>query len=312
VNGQIILTDGTTGDSQLSLTMSVSQSGGGAINLGRMLTTTTGRLREVVAGTNASVRVDGVVIERSSNNISDALAGVTLNLQGAEPGTSSTLTIDRDNDGIVKVFSELAAAYNELVKFRDEQSKSGAPLYLNSSLRAGMGTLTNAILASVTGATAPYTTAGIAGLSLQKDGSLKLDADVFKAALGGNLAAVTRLFTTAGYATSSDVTYFTSTSKSKAGSYAVDITAAATTATVTGAGFSGTYVDDATADTMTISEALSGKSGDIQLANGDTTDTIVGKLNAMFRPTDFRSLRRRVATTSASRGRNTARLPRSR
>jgi flagellar hook-associated protein 2 len=119
-------------------------------------------------------------------------------------------------------------------------------------------------------------------LSLQKDGTLKLDADLFKKSIAADLAAVTRLFTTNGYATSSDVSYFTSTPKSVAGTYAIDITATATTPTVTGAGFSGTYADDATADTMTIAETLSGQSGSIQLANGDTIDTIVNKLNAMF------------------------------
>ena len=282
VNGQVVLTDTTAGDSQLSLTMSVAQSGGGTVNLGRVMTTAAGRSREIVAGSDARVRIDGVVLQRSSNTITDALAGVTLNLQAAELGTSSTLTVDRDTDAVVKAFSDLAAAYNELVKFRDEQSKTGAPLHMNSSLRAGLSNITSSILSTVTGASSPYTTAGIAGLSLQKDGTLKLDSDLFKKSIAANLAAVTRLFTTSGYATNADVSYFSSTGKSVAGSYAINVTAVATTPTVTGAGFSGTYADDATADTLTISEALSGQSGSIQLANGDTIDTIVTKLNSMF------------------------------
>ncbi len=282
VNGQVVLTDGTAGDSRLALTMSVTQSGGGVVNLGRMLTTTTGRLREVSAGADARVRIDGVVVQRASNIISDALPGVTLNLLQAEPGATMSLAIARDDAAIIKVFGDVAAAYNELVKFRDEQSKQGAPLYLNSTLRSGLATLTNSLLTSVTGASAPYTSSGIAGLSLQRDGKLSLDSDAFKAAMTANLASLTRLFATSGYATSTDVSYFTSTDKSVAGTYAVDITTAAATASVTGAGFSGTYADDGTGDTITISDAFSGQSVNVQLDNGDTIDTIVNRLNAAF------------------------------
>lgn len=282
VNGQVVLTDGTAGDSQLSLTMSVTQSGGGLVNLGQVSTTTTGRLREVVAGADAQVRVDGVVITRGSNTITDALNGVTLNLQAAEVGTSSMLTISRDEGAITKTFGDLAAAYNDLVTFRDDQSKSGAALYLDATLRANMGTLTNTLLSSVVGASGPYTLPGLAGLSLQADGRLSLDANAFSAALSANLASVSRLFATTGYATSADVSYFTSSEKSVPGTYAIDITQVATTPSQAGSGFSGVYADDGTGDTMTIAESFSGKSVDVQLDNGDTIDTIVAKLNSAF------------------------------
>lgn len=282
VNGQLLLTDGTAGDSQLSLAMTVTQAGGGIVNLGQVGVTTTGRLREVVAGADASVRIDGVVIQRPANTITDALAGVTLNLQAAEPGTASSLVVQRDEAAITRSFGDLAAAYNELVKFRDEQGKSGAPLYLDTTLRAGLATITNSLLSSVTGAAAPYTTAGLAGLALQADGRLSLDANVFSAALAANLASVTRLFATTGYATSAAVSYFASTDRSVAGTYAIDVTAVATTPSQAGSGFSGVYADDGSGDTLTIAESFSGQSVDVQLDNGDTIDAIVNKLNAAF------------------------------
>lgn len=282
VNGQLVLTDNTAGDSLLSLNMSVSQSGGGIINLGQVQTTTNGRLREVVTGSDAQVRVDGVLIQRASNTISDAITGVTLTLNQAEVGSTSTLVVQRDEGAVIKTFNDLASAYNSLVAFRDEQGKEGAPLYLDTNLRANLGSLTNLLLSNVPGATSPYSIPGLAGLSLQADGKLALDANKFTEAMTTNMASLSRLFSTAGYATNADVTYFTSTAKSKPGTYAVDITAAATTPSLSGAGFSGVYADDGTGDTLTISESFSGQSVDVQLDNGDTIDAIVNKLNAAF------------------------------
>src|SRR6185436_10446689 len=90
------------------------------------------------------------------------------------------------------------------------------------------------------------------------------------------------LFATSGSATSSAVSYFISTDKSVPGTYAVDITAVATTPTVSGTGFSGTYADDATADTFAVTDSATGVTTSIQLANGDTIDAIVARLNAAF------------------------------
>lgn len=282
VNGQLVMNDGTAGDSQLSLAMSVSQAGGGVVTLGRVSATTIGRQREVVAGSDARLAVDGVVIRRPSNTITDALAGVTLNLQQAEAGTVTTLTVARDDDAIVKSLGDVASAYNELVKFRTEQAKVGSPLFNNSTLRASMASLTNSILSPVVGAPSAFSYASMAGFSLQKDGTLTLDASAFKAAMASNMLDVTTLFATSGTATNSAVSYFISTDKSVPGTYAVDITSVATTPTVTGTGFSGTYADDGTADTFSVTDSATGVTTSIQLANGDTIDAIVARLNAAF------------------------------
>ncbi len=282
VGGQLVMNDNTAGDSQLSLSMSVSQLVGGVVALGKVTAATIGRQREVIAGSDARVAVDGVVIRRSSNTISDALAGVTLNLQQAEVGTVTTLTIARDDDAVVKSVGEVATAYNALLKFRADQAKVGAALFNSPTLRASMATLTNSLLSPVIGAPSSYSRASIAGLSLQKDGTLLLDASAFKTALATNIIDVTTLFASSGSASNSTVSFYSSTDKTVPGSYGVDITAAATTPTVSGAGFSGTYADDGTPDTMTVTDSSTGKTTSVQLANGDTIAMIVARLNAAF------------------------------
>jgi flagellar hook-associated protein 2 len=280
--GRIVLTDATGGDSQLSLSLTATHAAGGSVSLGRMTTFTTGRARELVAGTDAKVVVDGVALTRSSNTITDAISGVTLNLLQAEVGTTIDLAVSRDGESIRGSVDTLAKAYNALVKFVSDQRAAGQPLAGSAPLRAAMSSITNTLLTPVVGTSGDYTRPAVAGLSLQKDGTLALDSAAFDAALATSYADVLRLFQTGGTATSSEVSYGFSTEKTQPGTYAVNITTAAATASVMGAGFSGTYADDGTADTMSITDATTGATGSIQLANGDTTGTIVDKLNAMF------------------------------
>lgn len=281
-DGRIVVTDATGGDSQLSLSLTATHADGGSVTLGRMVTATTGRARELVAGSDAKVAIDGVALTRSSNTITDAVSGVTINLLQAEPGTTIELGVTRDGEAIRNSVNAVAKAYNALVKFVSDQRVSGQPLAGNAPLRAAMASITNTLLSPVAGATGTYSRPAVAGLSLQKDGTLALDAATFDAALATSYADVVRMFQTGGSATSSEVSYLLSTDKTQAGTYAVEITTAPATARVAGAGFSGTYADDATPDTMTITDATTGATGSVQLANGDTTEVIVNKLNALF------------------------------
>ena len=105
---------------------------------------------------------------------------------------------------------------------------------------------------------------------------------MLKTALQTSFSDVVTLFGTSGTSANPDIGYYTSTEKSVPGTYALDITSLATVPSLAGAGFSGVYADDATADTLTLTDASSGATGAISLSNGDTTDTIVSKLNAMF------------------------------
>ena len=280
--GRIVLTDATGGDSQLSLSLTATHAAGDSVSLGRIATTTTGRARELVTGSDAKVTIDGVALTRPTNTITDAISGVTVNLLQAEPGTTVNLTVGRDNASIRGSVEAVAKAYNALVKFMSDQHASGQPLANSAPLRAAMSSITNTLLSPVVGASALFPRPAVAGLSLQKDGTLLLDGATFDAAIATNYSDVLRLFQTNGTATNSEVSYQFSTDKTKAGTYAVNITTAAATASVTGAGFSGAYADDATPDTMKITDATTGASGSIDLTNGDTTETIVNKLNAMF------------------------------
>ncbi|WP_455816066.1 flagellar filament capping protein FliD [Pseudomonas cerasi] len=75
--------------------------------------TSSSNMTESVAAKNALLKVNNVDIESSSNSISDALEGITLNLTAETSGTQ-TLTITKDTSSASSIIAAWATAYNTL------------------------------------------------------------------------------------------------------------------------------------------------------------------------------------------------------
>jgi flagellar capping protein FliD len=74
-------------------------------------------------GLMSSLGVDNnLVIERSSNTISDLFTGITLSLFQGEEGTTIKLDVDRDLSTAKTKIEGFVAAYNELKKYLNEQA----------------------------------------------------------------------------------------------------------------------------------------------------------------------------------------------
>lgn len=129
-----------------------------------------------VAARDASLTVNGISISSQSNTVEGAIQGVTLNLK--EAGTQA-LSIARDSaagktavKGFVDAFNKLEATLNDLTRYDAGSGASGA-LLGNSTLRS-----VEARLRSVMQDVLPE--GGVKrlqdlGISLQRDGTLKLD-----------------------------------------------------------------------------------------------------------------------------------------
>ncbi|MDU7869533.1 MAG: flagellar filament capping protein FliD, partial [Pantoea sp.] len=117
-------------------------------------------LTQSVAAQNAKLTVNNVAIENSSNQISDALEGITLNLSDTTTG-NQTLTITKDTSKASSAISSWVDAYNSLLdqfntltKYTkvdagaDSQDSSNGTLLGDSTLRTIQtqlkGMLTNA------------------------------------------------------------------------------------------------------------------------------------------------------------------------
>ncbi|UCB47078.1 MAG: flagellar filament capping protein FliD [Spirochaetota bacterium] len=76
----------------------------------------------VQEGRDAIMYIDGVKIQRGSNEIDDAVKGVTLRLNG-ESDDEVVLKIDRDYERITEKIIDMIEKYNELLKFINDGMK---------------------------------------------------------------------------------------------------------------------------------------------------------------------------------------------
>lgn len=284
-DGRITLADGTAGDSSLALTLAVTRQSGGTVSLGAFGTAhgTAGRHRVITSGSDALVRVDGQLVRSATNTINHAIAGTTLSVLAAEPGALTTVNVTRNVDAMVKTLQDFAAAYNAVRSWASTNSAPGGALAGSSTLRTMASTLTSQLLQPVIGLTGTYTSAALAGLQHDRNGVLSLDVAAFKAAVATDFEAVRALFSQTGRTTDPELEFITAGERATptAAGYAVAITQAATQAVLTGASFT-TYSTTGTPDTMSITDASTGRSASILLADGDDLTAIVQRLNSSF------------------------------
>jgi flagellar hook-associated protein 2 len=282
-DGRLHLTDGTAGESQLTLALTVNKSvanGGGSTGIGAFALDTAGRVREVTQGSDARVRVDGVLLTRPGNAISDAVSGVTLSLQQAEVGTKITVSVARDTATPLTAVKSFVSAYNALQSFVRKNTASGASLAHSTALTSSARAFTNTLLSDVTGA--GFTRSALVGVALDKTGVLTLDETAFQKALTTDTAGVRSLFALAGSATGAGLEYVSANDNTKAGSYAVNISALATRATATGSAATFPYVAGGTQAHLNVTDASTGITDAVVLNGGDDASAVAARLNTLF------------------------------
>ncbi|MCP3983636.1 MAG: flagellar filament capping protein FliD [bacterium] len=127
-----------------------------------------------------------ITINRSGNDITDAIPGLSLKLHAADPGVPVTLDIQRDDEKLTEKFQTLVDAYNGVVDFInaqskfDEETKQAGPLSGNPTLRGIQFALQTALQGSSENPYAftdnPIRSIGEFGIEIGTDGRLSLDA----------------------------------------------------------------------------------------------------------------------------------------
>lgn len=151
---------------------------------------------------NAKLKVDGVSVERASNEISDLVTGMKLTLTGTSTAPIS-ITTTTPTDGLRQAITDFVDSYNEVMKTINEQidPKTG-PLKGDTaaqSLARSLQTLTTKTLLTNAAANTP-TTLGEIGIKTNRDGTLSVDDATVTRALTNNPASVEAIFA---YSTSS-------------------------------------------------------------------------------------------------------------
>ena len=151
---------------------------------------------------DAALTVDGVPITSSSNAVTDAIGGVTLNLLATT--SSATLGLSNDTTAVKTKIQALVSSYNDAMSIFDEVTNPkstldvyGATLVGNSSVRALRDNLRAMMTAESTTPTSDgsYSYLHDIGIDLNSAGKLSLSTATLDTALASNFSDVVYLMT---------------------------------------------------------------------------------------------------------------------
>lgn len=165
--------------SRLALT---SQSTGTTSALNITGNTTGLSFATATGGTNANLTIDGIPYTSTTNTITGALSGLTLNLANASPNETVQLTVGPDTTQAEDAINNFVSAYNQVVNDINQQvtinssTDSQGPLGTDGALTSLQSSLLNDINYSVAGNSGLVNLASL-GINMNDDGTLTVGSN---------------------------------------------------------------------------------------------------------------------------------------
>ena len=240
---------------------------------------------QLEAAQDASLTVDGLSVTRSTNQISDLIAGVTLNLEDTS-ASAVTLTISQDTATRKQAIEDFVSSYNDLMGYIREQfsynpdtDSEAQPLMGDSTLRYIEESIRDVIISQVSGLSSSLDALARIGITTDYNtGDLEIDDSTLDGYLASNPQDIINLFTASATTTDPEVTYMTHSDDTVAGTYGITITQVAEKASV-----EGDYVIDSggISQDETLTFTVDGSTEVVvDLTSGDGIDDIVNKINS--------------------------------
>jgi len=201
---------------------------------------------------------DGAITySSSSNEITDLIPGLTINLLEAEVGTTVMIDVERDTEQIKEDVKEFVEEYNSLMSYVHDQikydagSETAGILSGDANVRRVQGQLTSGMLNLVAGLEGTYSGLFGVGVSVDISGKMELDEERLDEALADDFDDVVRLFSNYGTSSNSGIEFVLMSDNTQADgtAYDVDITQAATRGS-----YAGTTITDPVSSSITIDE----------------------------------------------------------
>lgn len=215
-------------------------------------------LFQTVQAEDAQVIIDGITVDSQKNTITDAIEGVSLNLLKAEVGETTTLTVERDSGGARSAITGFVKAYNDLAKSMaaltayNAETKTGGALVGDAAARSLERQLRSVLTSPGVGATGTYKLLAEVGVTFGRDGTLSVDSTKLDAAITKDVGSVASLFSVQGLTSDPETSYVSSTGRTAAGSYAVDITTVATQGKTVGGPAASLVITQGVNDTLDV------------------------------------------------------------
>lgn len=197
-------------------------------------------LAENTIPVDAALLIDGIAVTSSSNTVSGALPGLTLNLTKTNVGAPTSLTVTQNTEAVKTALNAFVTAYNSFntqvksLTYYDAANKKGGDLQGDATARSMINQVRHTLTSPVSGLGGGLSGLSQVGVNLGTDGTLSLDSGKLEKALANPAFNVGALFATTGTATDSHVSFQSSLNSTPTGNYAIAITQPATRGSLTG------------------------------------------------------------------------------
>ncbi|MEO1079342.1 MAG: flagellar filament capping protein FliD [Pseudomonadota bacterium] len=242
---RLLLSSEQTGAAN-SIDIQVADSGDGnntdAAGLSRLaFNTEAANLTQTVAGQDAQLTVNGLPITSDSNTLTDAIEGVTLNLNDTTEGTGALVSISENQnparaaiDGLVNSYNNFITIANNLTDF-DPESGAAGPLQGDFTARAAINQVRSAISGTADGFDGAFNSLAEIGVTTGEDGTLGIDAERLNDAFANNFEDVVGIFARLGRLDDSNINVQLIGDQTAVGSLSVEVTQLASQGSLSGA-----------------------------------------------------------------------------
>lgn len=195
---------------------------------------TTRNLTQQQEGLDAKVRVNGLLVSRESNQITDVVDGLEFDIFASSLTETISVTITEDKATAEKVIRDFVTAYNtfktemeKLVGF-DAEAKDYGSLHNDSLAKNLMKSVRNVLATSVPGLSSDFNSLSSMGIRTKLDGSLEIIENQenldFRAAIDKRFDLVRDIFVPKTSSSAADIEVTKFSANSQPGSYDVVIT----------------------------------------------------------------------------------------
>jgi flagellar hook-associated protein 2 len=243
-------------------------------------------MSEIQAAKNALLTIDGISIEKSSNVIEDAVDGLTLTLlKTTDVGETVSLDIESDIDTIkasvqsfVDAYNKLNSTFKDLTKFNEDDKTKNGKLIGDATLRTISFQIKQVLTNSI--GSGSLSTLSDVGVSFDDGGNLTLDTDKLSEVIESDFSGIAKLFSANATFTDSQIKFVGSTTATKEGTYAINVTSIGSSSanfvgTINGVGATGSKTtlkgapnDDSEGLEIEISGSATGSRGTVTFTKG--------------------------------------------
>jgi flagellar hook-associated protein 2 len=297
---RLVLTSNTTGANE---SMQISVQGDAGISSLLTYPPSTGTpssaaMTQTAQAQNANLTVNGLALSSSTNAVASALPGISLNLLQTGQSTltvaNNSSSIQTDIDSFVSAYTTLHNTISTLTAYNP--GGTNGPLIGDATTMQIQNQLQQVVASALSGTGSGYSSLAAVGISLNNDGTLSVNDSTLSQALQTNPTQFAALFSTAGSATNSNVAYLIGGTATQSGSYAVNITQAATHGTFTGS----SALTTATGSTALSSPTTIAAGTTLTLTIGGTPTTVSLAAGTYATPADVATMLQTAVGSAAT------------